>query len=142
MNDHASFSVLRLYKNANSETIRIDEVIMSGTFIRKGTFSGLGGYQENPNMLSAGEPRWNFGDWIFHCSGRGRVVKTEVLVTAGVGTVARTVTEVEMVGSWLAIDTATSPGATTAGPYNNYLNVTWRGGVIDMSDLPRVESVV
>ena len=30
--DHAAFEVLRLYKNADGDTLRIDTIRMSGTF--------------------------------------------------------------------------------------------------------------
>ena len=129
MNDHASFSVLRIYKNAVGDSLRIDEVSISGTFVRQNTFRGRGGYQENPNLapgtggLPQGHSRWNFGPWLFHPSDRGRRISTDILITGG----SRVIAEVEMVGGWVTI---------AAGP--NYNSVTWRGGVISMLDLPQV----
>jgi len=133
MSDFASFSVLRIYKNASGDSLRIDEVSISGSFVRKNTWRGRGGYQENPNLapgsggLPQGQSRWNFGPWLFHPSGQGRRVSTEQLITGG----SRVVAEVEMIGGWTTI---------AAGP--NYNSVTWRGGSIDMSDLPQVGATV
>ena len=132
MTDSASFSVLRIYKNATGDTLRIDEVSISGNFVRKNTFRGRGGYEQSPNLGTdlevVGQSRWNFGDWVFHCSGRGRRVSSEILITGGV----RTVGEIEMVGGWVSI---TNDGG-------NYNSVTWRGGTITMSDLPQLTDTV
>lgn len=126
--DLAFFSVLRQYKNAAGDTIRIDEITMSGFFLRKNLFANWGaGRTVNPNANQVGQPRFTVTAPIFHPDGRGRVVSTELLNMNE----SRTVAEIDMIGSWSAI---------AAAP--NFTSVTWRGGVVDLSDLPVVTDTV
>lgn len=126
--DLAFFSILRVYKNAAGDTIRIDEITMSGFFLRKSLFANWGaGRTVNPRANEVGQPRFTVTTPIFHANGRGRVVSTELLNMNE----SRTVAEIDMVGNWSAI---------AAAP--NFTNVTWRGGVIDLTDLPVVTDTV
>ena len=79
-------TVDRLYKNAAGEILRIDTVSMYGWVIRKNTYT----YKRE---IVDGQRNW--GDWIFHSNG-GRKVGTELFHLGG----ARTVAEIELMGSW------------------------------------------
>ena len=126
--DTAFFSVLRVYKNAAGDTLRIDEVSLSGFFQRKNLFANWGrGRDYNAARNTPGEPYYDLNDPIFHCNARGRQVSTTLAIVGG----SRVVAEVEMVGGWLTL---------SAAP--NYQTATWRGGTVDMSDLPVVGDTV
>lgn len=126
--DTAFFSVLRVYKNAAGDTIRIDEVSLSGFFMRKNLFANWTRDRDyNPNRNMPGEPYYDLNAPIFHCNARGRRVSTEMLIVGG----SRVVAEIEMVGQWI-----------TLGAAPNYTSATWRGGTVDMSDLPVVGDTV
>jgi len=126
--DNAFFSVLRQYKNAAGDTIRIDEISLSGFFMRKNLYGNWArGRDYNATRNTPGEPYYDLNDPIFHCNTRGRKVSSTLLNLGE----PRTVSTIDMVGSWTAI---------AAGP--DYDNVTWRGGVVDLTDLPSTGDTV
>lgn len=127
--DHAAYEVLRVYKNAGGDTIRIDTIGVSGTFQRKNIYKNPAAWPINPSWVSGSnvEPRYDWGDWIFHPSARGRKLGIDLINLGS----SRVVSTIDMVGSWTAL---------AAGP--NYVSVTWRGGLIDLSDLPQVGASV
>lgn len=126
--DTAFFSVLRVYKNASGDTIRVDEVSLSGFFMRKNLFANWArGRDYNESRNTPGEPYYDLNDPIFHQNARGRKVSTEMFITGG----ARVIAEIEILGSFSSI---------SAAP--DFEQVTWRGGDVDMSDLPKVGDTV
>lgn len=116
-----NFSVLRVYKNSGGETIRTDQISVSGVFRRPNTWRGLANTWElNPDRWSPNETRFRWGDFTFYQNGERKVATTIFQTTSD-----RTVTEVEIIGSWTALGVAP-----------DYPTVTWRGGTVTMDDLP------
>lgn len=122
--DAETFSIIRLYKNADGTIIRTDTVSISGFFIRANTYKNIGGYRITPESeQGVGVPKFVFGDWVFQAT-HGRRVETNLLLGS---TEDRTVAEIQLLGSWIAV-----------GASPNYNTVTWRGGTIYMDDLPQI----
>ena len=116
-----SFSIQRVYKNSSAEIIRMDVVTVTGVFRRPNTWRGLANTWElNPSRYSPHETRFRWGDFTFYQDG-SRKISTTIYQT----TTDRVVDEIEIIGSW-----------TGLGSAPDYPTATWRGGILDMSDLP------
>ena len=84
--------VLRIYKNAAGDVLRVDTVARTGYLIRSNTY-------RYKRTVTNNQVQW--GDWIFHPSGNLRV-DSELYHTGG----ARVVAEIEMIGGFGDYDDA------------------------------------
>jgi len=83
--------VLRIYRNAAGDVIRMDTLARTGYLIRENAY-------KYTRTVVGNQIQW--GNWIFHPSGNLRV-DVERYYTGGV----RLVTEIEMIGGFTNVDT-------------------------------------